>query len=85
MIRFFFIRYEIDRDLGFFSRYDTISINIFSLSNDLFLGIYCLTTFFWGEFSVDLFFRHFFDELFPKKGGGSLGPLNYQKCVFFAL
>ena len=31
------------------------------------------------------FFRHFFDKLFLNKGRGSLGLLNFQKCVFLAL
>ena len=31
------------------------------------------------------FFRDFFDDFFLKNGGGSLGFLYFQKCVFLAL
>ena len=53
---FFFIRYETDQDLGFLfdtNRYQTIFLA--SEMTFFFLGIYCLTTFFLGDFFDDLF------------------------------
>ena len=53
-IHFFFTSIEIARDYGFFIRDWSISIDIFGLRNNLFLGIYCLKIFL-GEFFDDLF------------------------------
>ena len=53
-IHFFFTSIEIPRDYGFFIRDWSISIDIFGLRNNLFLGIYCLKIFL-GEFFDDLF------------------------------
>ena len=67
--------------LAMFIRYDTILIRNFGLRNDLFLGIYCLTTFFGGIF--DGLFRHFFNELLLNKEGRESGALELPKmCVF---
>ena len=60
------------------------SLDTFGLRNDLFLGIYCLTTFFWGDFLMT-FFWHFFDELFLNKEGRESGALKLPKMIVLGL
>ena len=70
-----FFWFDRDRSIfGFFIRYWSKLIDIFGLSNKLFLG----------DFLDNLFFRIFFDELFLNKRGGrgSGVPRLPKMCVF---
>ena len=55
-LRFFFIRYGFNTIFGFFLGTIQYWYNILASEMTFFLGIYCMTTFFLGEFFDDLFF-----------------------------
>ena len=66
---------------------DTIQYQHDILASEMtfFLGIYCWTASFLGEFFDDPFLGIFFDELFLNKGGGGLGLLNFQNFCAIGL